>query len=77
MTEKDLKKWADEIYQVGFRNGQIEMKNKVLKTINRDWKIVRMKNPVDVAMHFLKKINKLKLSKDLTVDNPTGIISEI
>jgi len=35
MTEEELKKITDEIYNIGFKNGGIEMKNKILKTINR------------------------------------------
>lgn len=68
MTEQEIKVYLDKVYATGFKNGQIEMKSKVLKTINRDWKIMGMKDPVDVAMHFMKKINRLRLSKEITKD---------
>lgn len=56
-----LKKSADKIYAMGYRNGQIEMKNRVLKLVNRDWTIVG-KSAVDTAMYFLKKINKARIT---------------
>ncbi len=62
--DKALKENLDEVYSVGFRNGQIEMKNKVLKAINRDWSLVTIKKPLDVAMKIMKKVNSLKLTKE-------------
>lgn len=56
MRKEDL----DEVYSIGFRNGQIEMRNKVLKSINRDWSLIR---DVDLLIKVMKKINKLRLSK--------------
>lgn len=60
---KETREVADKIYAVGFKNGQIEMKNKVLKKINRDWTLVTIKRPMELAMKILKMINKLPLSK--------------
>lgn len=65
MSEEELKKGLDEVYAVGFRNGQIEMRNKILKSINRDWRLI----PNFVLMvSLMKKINRLKLSKEITKD---------
>jgi len=66
MDETELKKWADEIYAIGFKNGQIEMQNRVLKLINTDTSIMAIRNSVDVAMHFIKKIKKMRYTKDFT-----------
>lgn len=54
------KEELDEIYSIGFRNGQIEMRNKVLKSINRDWNLLPN---ADLMVKLMKKINKLRLSK--------------
>lgn len=56
MRKEDL----DEAYSIGFRNGQIEMRNKVLKSINRDWSLLPN---ADLVIKLMKKINKLRLSK--------------
>ena len=40
MNEKELKRVMDKIYTTGFRNGRIDMKNKILKQINRDWSLL-------------------------------------
>lgn len=69
MTKSELKKNLDEVYAVGFKNGQIEMKNKVLMKINRDWKLVTIKQPMDLIMEILKKVNKIRLSKNFTKIN--------
>ena len=66
MTDDEIKEWADKVYAVGFKNGQIEMKNKVLMKINRDWEIVTIKQPMDLIMTILKKVDKIRLSKDIT-----------
>lgn len=63
MTEKQLKKGFDEVYNIGFKNGQIEMRNKVLKHINRDWSLIPHATIMIKLMH---KISKLKLSKNFT-----------
>lgn len=55
---KTAKEVADEIYTIGFKNGQIEMKSKILKTINQDWSLAG-----DITMKILKKINSIKLIK--------------
>lgn len=60
--KNETKEIADKIYAVGFKNGQIEMKNKVLKTINRDWDLITIKRPMDLIMRVLKKVNKIRLS---------------
>lgn len=39
--EKYLQERMDEVYAIGFRNGQIEMQNRVLKLINTDTAIPR------------------------------------
>ncbi len=54
------KRHLDEVYSIGFKNGQIEMRNKVLKSINRDWSLIR---DADLLIKVMKKINKLRLSK--------------
>jgi hypothetical protein len=33
---EELKKYLDKVYAIGFKNGQIEMKNRVLIKINVD-----------------------------------------
>lgn len=56
------KEQLDAVYSIGFKNGQIEMRNKVLKSINRDWSLIR---DADLLIKVMKKINKLRLSKPL------------
>jgi hypothetical protein len=63
--QEEVKKALDEVYAVGFRNGQIEMKNKILKSINRDWSLIT--NP-SLMVKLMKKIQHLKLSKEITKD---------
>ena len=66
MKEEELKEYMDKVYAVGFKNGQIEMKNRVLMKLNRDvnfWTSVRN---ADFLVTLLKKINKLPLTKDIT-----------
>lgn len=60
MEQDELKRNLDKIYKVGFKNGQIEMKNKVLKKINRNWNLLRIKNPLDLAIEIIKIIDKIK-----------------
>ncbi len=60
--DKETKKIADEIYAVGFRNGQIDMKNRVLKKINRDWSLVTMTKPFEAPMRIMRMINRIKVS---------------
>lgn len=61
--DEETKKIADKIYAVGFRNGQIDMKNKVLKKINRDWTLITIKPPMDLIMKVLKMVNKIKIKR--------------
>jgi len=63
--EIELKKAFDEVYSIGFKNGQIEMKNRILMKINRGvrfWIGVK----ADYVMNLLKTINKIPLTKDIT-----------
>ena len=55
----EVEKIADRIYNVGFRNGQIDMQSKVLKKINRDWSLLALK-PTALIMQILKSVNKIK-----------------
>jgi hypothetical protein len=66
MDEKELKAYLDKVYAIGFKNGQIEMKNKVLVKINRDWDLVAIKQPIDLIMEIIKKVDKVRLSKKFT-----------
>ncbi len=66
MTEEELKKYLDEVYAVGFKNGQIEMKNRVLMKLNRDVNFWTSVKSADFLVYLLKKINKLPLTKDIT-----------
>lgn len=63
MTEGELKKGMDEVYAVGFKHGQIEMRNKILKSINRDYGLLPH---ASLMLKLMKKINRLKLSKKFT-----------
>jgi hypothetical protein len=65
MNEEDIKKDLDHVYDVGFKNGQIEMRNKILKSINRDWSLIPN---ADIVIKLMKKISRLKLSKEFTHD---------
>lgn len=62
MTEKEIKECLDQVYAVGFKNGQIEMKSKILKSLNRDWKLFGTFPEATLLIKILKKINRLKLS---------------
>lgn len=64
-TIKGVKETLDEVYAIGFKNGQIEMRNRVLMKINRDIKFwINVK--ADYVMNLLKTINKLPLTKKIT-----------
>jgi hypothetical protein len=63
MTEEKIKKAMDEVYAVGFKNGGISMKNKILKRLNTDWKMFRTKPEMDILIKVLKKINRLTIPK--------------
>lgn len=64
MKEK-LKEALDKVYAVGFKNGQIEMRNKILKSIYRDWSFIMHS---DLMIKIMKKINRIKFSKEFTKD---------
>jgi hypothetical protein len=65
MNEETLKEAMDEVYGIGFKNGQIEMRNKILKSINRDWSLIPN---VDLMIKLMKKINRIRFSKEITKD---------
>jgi len=65
MKEDSIKKTLDTVYGIGFKNGQVEMRNKILKSVNRDYSLLPN---ADLMVKLMKKINKLKLSKDFTKD---------
>ena len=48
----------DEVYAIGFKNGQVEMRNNILKSINRDWSLI---TNADLLIKVMKKINRIKL----------------
>lgn len=56
MKDEELEKALDRVYAVGFKNGQIAMKNKILKAINRDWTFA-----APITIKILKKIQSLRL----------------
>ena len=58
-----MKEELDKVYSIGFKNGQLEMKYKILKAINRDWSLVAIRKPLDVAVKIMKKISLLRLIK--------------
>lgn len=60
MTTEELKEKLDEVYAIGFRNGRIDMKNKILKSLNRDWKLFHSVATVGLMVKILKKINRLR-----------------
>ncbi len=60
MNEIELKIYMDKIYSIGFKNGQICMKNKIMKFINRDWTLFP---DLEIVVKILKKINKIGISK--------------
>jgi hypothetical protein len=66
MEEGEIKKCLDSVYAIGFKNGQIEMKNKVLKKINRDWSLVTIHKPMDLIIAILKSVQKIRYTKDFT-----------
>ncbi len=55
-----IERKLDEVYEVGFKNGRIDMKSKILKSLNRDWKLFTTVPEVSLLVKILKKINKLK-----------------
>lgn len=63
VKEIDMEEFAKQIYEIGFSHGAQEMKNKVLKSINRDITLFTTKNE---TVAVLKKVQKLKLPKATT-----------
>jgi len=61
MTQFELKEAMDKVYSVGFKNGQIFMKSKILKALNRDWSLI---TDPRLLIRILKKINSMKLAKN-------------
>lgn len=61
--KKALKSTLNQVYSIGFRNGQIDIKYRILKAINRDWSLIAIRRPVDLVMKILKKVNALKVPK--------------
>lgn len=61
--DQEMKKYLDEVYEVGLKNGRIEMKNKILKSLNRDWKLFKNKAEFDLMVKILKKVNRLQSTK--------------
>lgn len=55
--DSETKKIADKIYAVGFKNGQIDMKNRVLMKLNRNWTIT----PIATLIKILKIVNKIRI----------------
>jgi hypothetical protein len=60
MNEQELKEKLDQVYNLGVKNGGILMKNKILKSLNRDWKIFSTKQELDIMIKVMKKIDKIK-----------------
>lgn len=61
MDKKELKAKLDEVYNLGIKNGGLLMKNKILKSLNRDWKLFLTKSELDLLIKILKKIDKIQL----------------
>lgn len=57
--DEEIKNIYDKIYQVGFKNGQIEMRNKILKSINRNWSLIPN---ADLMVKLMKNINRTSLT---------------
>ena len=56
-----IKGQLDEVYNIGVRNGEILMKNEILKQLNRDWNLWGWKKEnLDLCVKVLKKINRIK-----------------
>jgi hypothetical protein len=59
MDDSTFKEALDDVYSAGFRNGALEMKNKVLKSINRDWNLFGTPAELKLMVKVMKKINRL------------------
>ncbi len=60
MTREELRRELDKVYAVGVKNGRILMKNKILMSLNRDWKLFLIVPETNLLIKVLKKIYKLK-----------------
>lgn len=58
--DEATKKIADQIYNTGFRNGQIDMKNKILRRVNHDWNLLKEHSSIGLMIKVLKIIDKIK-----------------
>ena len=64
----DIKNTLHEFYELGFKAGSIETKNKILKILNRDIDFFLRDKPNEI----LDKIDSIKLPKpNRPVDNST------
>lgn len=59
LIPKEIKKYLDKVYMVGLKNGGIIMKNKILKSINRDWHLFCTRDELKIMVKLLKKISKI------------------
>lgn len=57
MKEEQL----ERLYSLGIQHGSLEMKNKILKALNRDVKMFRTTQECDLLIKILKKIDKIKV----------------
>ncbi len=55
-----FKEITDKVYEIGLKNGRVEMKNKILKKINRDFSLVTFCKPREAVMKIMKLIDKIK-----------------
>ena len=55
MKEEELKKGLDEVYAVGFKNGQIEMRNKILT--KRQLFVINILNHICFSINFMEQKN--------------------
>ncbi len=62
---KVSKEQLDEVYKMGRKNGAIEMRNVILKSLNRDYTLLPN---FDLLVKLMKKINKLRLPPFKTTD---------
>ncbi len=58
--KEGFKQVASNIYFVGVKNGGILMKNRILRGLNRDWKLFTTKAELDLLVKVMKKINRIK-----------------
>lgn len=51
----------EKLYSLGVQHGSLEMKNKILKALNKDVKLFTTTQECDLLIKILKKIDKTKL----------------